>query len=107
MFRFLFRLIGFVLLAAGFVALVIDGTKSIAAGRVIVTVLGETWRNLHFTSLQTAQPAIEHHLASWLWDPVMMSVLLSPTAAVGLIVGAMLMWLGRKPAPRIGVIGRR
>lgn len=107
MFRFLFRLIGFILLAAGFVALVIDGTKSIAAGRVMVTVLGETWRNLHFASLQVAQPAIERHVAVWLWDPVILSVLLSPTAAVGLITGAVLMWLGRKPAPRIGVIGRR
>ncbi|WP_204325241.1 hypothetical protein, partial [Stenotrophomonas maltophilia] len=47
MIRFALRLVGFVLIALGFIALVIDGTKSIAGGRLIYTVIGETWRTLH------------------------------------------------------------
>lgn len=107
MIRFVLRLIGFVLIALGFIALVIDGTKSIAGGRLIYTVIGETWRTLHSDSLQALQPALETRGLGWLWDPVMLTVLILPTALAGLGLGALLMIAGRKHEPRIGVIGRR
>ncbi|QCI65232.1 hypothetical protein [Phreatobacter stygius] len=107
MIRFVLRLVGFILVALGFIALVIDGTKSIAGGRLIYTVIGETWRTLHSDSLQAVQPALEKAGLAWLWDPVMLTVLILPTALAGLGLGALLMIAGRKYEPQIGVIGRR
>lgn len=107
MIRFSLRLLGFVFTALGFVALVIDGARSVAGGRLIYTVVGETWRAVHFNSLQLIQPALERHVAEWLWDPVMLTILLLPTALVGLGLGGLLLALGRRREPTIGVIGRR
>src|SRR3954451_20108365 len=102
MIRFVFRFIGLWILAAGFVALVRDGTKSIAGNAVFITKLGEDWNNIHSTSLQLLQPAIERHIAIWLWDPVMLTVLTAPTWLVLGIMGSVLMLIGRKKKPLIG-----
>jgi hypothetical protein len=50
MIRFLLRFIGLWLLAGAFVALVIDGTRSISAGRLAITQFGTAWDSLHPTS---------------------------------------------------------
>ena len=55
--RFLFRFIGLWILAAGFVALVRDGTKSIAGNAVFITKLGEDWTNIQSTSLEFVEGA--------------------------------------------------
>ncbi len=102
MIRFLFRFIGFWFLAGAFVALVYDGTKSIAGNAVFITKLGETWNAIHSTSLQLLQPAIERHVAEWLWDPVALTILTAPTWLVLGIIGAILALLGRKKKPLIG-----
>ena len=102
MIRFLFRFVGFVILALGFIALIYDGTKSIAGGKLVFTPLGQHWNNIHSTSLQLLQPAIERHVAVWLWNPVILTVLTAPAALVFAIIGAFLMLLGRKKKPLIG-----
>ena len=107
MIRFLFRFVGFILIASGFVALVIDGTRSIAGQRLIYTVVGETWRTIHADSLANLEKAIAARGILWLWDPVMLTALILPTAAVGLGLGALFMLIGRRREPQIGVIGRR
>jgi len=64
MIRFLLRFLGLWVLAAAFLWLVIDGTKSIAGNAVSFTQLGKTWYDLSPNSLQLLQPAIERrHLA--------------------------------------------
>jgi hypothetical protein len=102
MFRFLFRFVGLLVLAAGFIALVYDGTKSIAGGTLAFTPLGQHWNNFHSTSLQLLQPAIERHVAEWLWDPVVLTILTTPAWLVLGIIGALLMLIGRKKKPLIG-----
>ena len=59
MIRFLFRFLGFLILAGGFIALVYDGTKSIAGSAFVYTPLGQIWTNIHSKSLQLLQPAID------------------------------------------------
>src|SRR3982074_2085283 len=88
MIRFLLRSLGRWILAAGFVFVVYDGTKSIAGNRLYITKLGDTWNAIHSTSLQLLQPAIERHVAEWLWDPVALSVLTAPTWLVFAVLGA-------------------
>ncbi len=102
MIRFLLRFLGLWILAAGFVFFVYDGTKSIAGNMIYVTKLGDTWNAVHSTSLQLLQPAIERHVAIWLWDPVMLSVLTAPTWVVLGVLGSLLILVGRKKKPLIG-----
>ena len=102
MIRFVFRLVGFVILAGGFIALVYDGTKSIASRSPVFTPLGQIWNNVHSSSLQLLQPAIERHVSPLLWDPVVLDILTAPAWLVFGILGAILMLIGRKKKPLIG-----
>ena len=102
MIRFLFRSIGLIILAAAFVALVYDGTSSIAAKEVVVTPLGQVWRNFNQNSLLLLQPAIERHVAPWAWQILIQPVLERPTWLVLGVLGAILILLGRKKKPLIG-----
>jgi hypothetical protein len=102
MFRFLFRFIGFWIIAGGFIALVYDGTKSIAGNALSFTPVGQIWYNIHPTSLQLLQPAIERHVAAWLWESVIQNILTAPAWLVLGIIGAVLMLIGRKKKPLIG-----
>ena len=72
MIRFLVRLAGYVLIAAGFVSLVIDGARSIANSAVMVTPLGETLALLLRERYLQIQPAVERNLHPLLWDPVLL-----------------------------------
>jgi hypothetical protein len=102
MIRFLLRLLGLLLLAGAFTALLYDGTKSIAGDRIYLTKLGDTWNALHSTSLQLLQPAIERHVAQWLWDPVLLGILTAPTGVVLGVLGVLLLIVGRRKEPLIG-----
>ena len=102
MIRFLFRLVGLLALAVAFIALVLDGTKSIAGNKIVVTPLGQTWTDLHSTSLQLLEAGVTRHLAEWLWNPVLLNVLTSPTWLVLGVLGVVLLLLGRKKKPLIG-----
>jgi hypothetical protein len=100
--RFLSRLIGFFLLSAAFVALVIDGTRSIAAGEFMATPLGATAFWLFPTKFPILQPAVERHLHPWLWDPLLVNLLLAPGWAILGALGFLLFAAGLRRAPREG-----
>jgi hypothetical protein len=107
MLRFLARAIGLVLIAAGFVGLVVDATRSIANGSVQFKPLGELAFQLFPRSFPVLEPAITRHVHPWLWDPVLLNLLLLPAAVVGFVLGALLLWLGQKPAEPIGYRAER
>jgi hypothetical protein len=102
MIRFLFRTLGLLFLAAAFVFLVYDGTKSIAANALVYTKVNEVWTLLHAASLQQLQPLIERNASPWLWDQVAVTVLNAPAFVALGIVGAILVLLGRRKKPLIG-----
>ena len=105
MIRGVLRFLGLVFLAAAFLFVINDGTKSIGSNMYwppYMTKLGDFWHSVHSTSLQLLQPAIERHVAQWLWDPVALSVLTSPAWLVLGILGVVLILLGRKKKPLIG-----
>jgi hypothetical protein len=101
MIRFLFRFIGLLCLALGFIFLVYDGTKSIADQRLYITRVSDVWAAVHESSLRQLRPAVES-IAVWLWDAVVQGVLNAPTSVVLVILGAVLILLGRKKRPLIG-----
>ena len=102
MIRFLFRTLGLLFLAAAFVFVVYDGTKSIAANTLLYSKVDEIWSQMHVSSLQQLQPFIEKNAPPWLWDPVATTVLNAPASVAFGIVGAILILLGRRKKPLIG-----
>ncbi len=107
MIRFLVRLLGYGLVAAGFVSLVIDGARSIANSAPMITPLGETLAVLLRERYALIQPAIERNIHPLLWDPVLLWVTLAPTALVALGLGFLLVRLGARPDAEIGIVTRR
>ena len=100
MIRFLSRFGGLWLIAGAVVALVIDATKTIAASALTITPLGMTWYDLSPTSQvlaqQFVQRRIEVYIGNWLWDPLIMWVLLMPTWLVLVALGFALTYLGQR-----------
>jgi hypothetical protein len=101
MIRSLFRFLGLVCLAAGFIFLIYDGTKSIADQSFNVTKLVQTWTDIDQKSLPVLKSAVEHR-ARWLWYPVIQTILEQPTWLVLGVLGTVLILLGRRKKPLIG-----
>jgi hypothetical protein len=100
MIAFTARFIGLWMVAGALVALVVDGTKTIAASSVTMTPLGLAWANLSMSSMMATQEfvqrQIEAYVGHWLWDPVIQWILMAPTWVVFGVVGAWLIYIGRR-----------
>ncbi|MCR9237853.1 MAG: hypothetical protein NXI17_14390 [Alphaproteobacteria bacterium] len=101
MIRFIFRILGFWLFAGAFVALVLDGARSITSGDLIITPMGSTWFALHSDSLNLAQAVIQRNVHPYVWDPVMISILAAPTWLVIGVISLLFIAIGKK---RRGVV---
>lgn len=106
MFRLTLRLIGLILLAGAFAALVIDGTRSIAGGMLSLTPLGQTMLWLMPQKFETLKPMIQHDVPRLLWDPVIVHVLAAPTWLVVGVLGVLVMLITQKRRPKIGYSSR-
>jgi hypothetical protein len=95
MFGFFIRLIGLWITAGGIVALVIDGTRSIALQRLSVTPLYDTWRTLSPASYAAARRFIETQSHPMVWTGMEWTLGL-PTFIVLFALGGMLILLGAK-----------
>jgi hypothetical protein len=104
MFRFLLRFIGLWMLAAAFIFLVYDGAGWVANGVLNSMRVGTLWASIHQSSLLLLQPAVERHVAGWLWNPVIMTILEQPVWLVFGVIGVVLVLLGRKKKPLIGYV---
>ena len=102
MIRFLFRFIGLILLAAAFILVIYDGTKSIAANNLYFTSVRTLWELINAGSLQKLKPLIEPYAGGILWDPVMLSILAAPSWSLLGGFGILLLLLGRRKKPLIG-----
>ena len=105
--RFLLRLLGYLLVAAGFVVLVVDGARSIANAELAFTALGESFAMLLDERYRQIQPAVERNIHPLLWDPLLLNLLRVPTALTALLLGFLLLRLGARPQAMIGIVTRR
>ena len=101
MLRLIFRLLGFLLLAGAFAALIVDGTRSIAAGALALMPIEQLASNLFPDLFLKAQASVQAH-APFLWTPVVVPVLKSPIWLATGILGIVLIVLARPPRPKIG-----
>jgi hypothetical protein len=106
MIRFLFRFLGLLCLAAAFVLVVYDGTKSIAGNQLSITSVRMLWELLNAGSLQNFiqwfRPLVTSHGAGFAWDPVMVAILAAPSWSLLGAFGILMILLGRKKKPLIG-----
>jgi hypothetical protein len=102
MIRFLLRFIGLICLAAAFVLLIYDGTKSIAGNNIYLTSVSALWALINPGSLAMLKPLIQPYAGGILWDPVMVAVLAAPSWSLLGIFGILLLLLGRRKKPLIG-----
>lgn len=105
--RFLLRLVGYLLLAGGFVSLIIDGARSIANSALLLTPLGETLLTLLGPRYLLLKPMVERDIHPLLWDPVLLNLTLLPTALVALLLGFLMLRLGTPREVEIGIVTRR
>ena len=106
MLRFCVRVLGFLLLAAGFAALVIDGTRSIAAESVSMSRFGELCAWLLPKAFPLLQPAVERNIHPLLWDPVLRGFFLTPSWIVLCALGLLLILVARRRRPQVGFSSR-
>ena len=102
MIRFLFRFIGLICLAAAFILVIYDGTKSIAANNFYFTSARALWELLNAGGPAKLKPLLEPYAGGLLWDPVMVSILSAPASALLGGFGILLLVLGRRKKPLIG-----
>ncbi|MCC3245831.1 hypothetical protein LG047_10900 [Methylocystis sp. WRRC1] len=95
MLRLLTRFIGLLLLAGGFIALIVDGTRSIAGGRLLVTTLNKGASEFFPALYQGLQSGVSEKSAL-LWDPVFTTLLLLPISVAFGGLGALLIVLSHK-----------
>ena len=91
------RALGVSALLLAMVAFTIDATTSLASNdQWVLTPLGEHWFKLHAASLNVSQAAVERYAYPFLWDPVIFTILQTPTWVFFGLLGTLLYWLGRR-----------
>jgi hypothetical protein len=98
MIRFLLRLLAMLILAAGFAALIVDGTRSIAGSELNLTPLSDLLR----ARLPAIEQSVTRNVHPLLWDPVLKSFFRLPAWLVLAMAGLLLLKLGRRPVPPLG-----
>ena len=102
MIRFLLRVIGLFCLAAAFILVIYDGTKSIAGNNVYLTSVRDLWQLINGASLAKIQPLLSPFAGGILWDPVAIGILGAPSWALLGAFGILCILMGRRKKPLIG-----
>src|SRR6185312_2097536 len=98
MIRGLFRLVGLLLLAGGFIFMVYDGARWVADQSLRFTQFGQFWNDINQASQEAVRTWVEHN-APWLWTGVVKVILDQPVFAVLGLLGILLMLLFRPRKP--------
>jgi hypothetical protein len=106
MFRLFLRILGLCLLAAAFVSLIVDATRSITSGTVYLTSIGESLMALLPVKFVLARDFLERHAPPVVWDPILVHLLRVPQWLALGVIGGLAARLGSKPAPKFGFSSR-
>ena len=102
MFRFLFRLMATFALAVAVIMAVLDVTRTIAASRLVLTPLGDSWLGVSPSTFQRVQFFIMDNAHPLVWNPVMVFILAQPGFVVFGVLAFLLYAIGHRPQRRIG-----
>ena len=84
----------FLSIGVGFLAWAVIGYFQ--QGKFEPEPLGKVWFKIHAGSLQMLQPAVERHIAPWLWSDIIQPVLETPAYIDFLVLGAVLALIFRR-----------
>jgi hypothetical protein len=102
MIRFLLRFVGLLCLAAAFILVIYDGTKSIAGNALSLTSVRALWELINAASLARLEPLIRPYAGGLIWDPGMVTLLSAPAWGMLGFFGIVFLLLGRRKRPLIG-----
>jgi hypothetical protein len=85
------RLIGWVVFLAGGAVLVRDLLVWIDTGHWTPIALGQLWYQLNRSSLNLIQAVIQRYIHPFLWDPIIVSILLCWAFAVLMVLGLLIL----------------
>src|SRR6266566_3920224 len=92
------RLIGWIVFLAGVARLVWDLLVWIKTGRWAPIALGQLWYELDRSSLNLIQAVVQRYIHPFLWDPIIVSILLCWAFAVLMVLGLLILAVFRKRA---------
>ena len=90
------RLIGWIIFLAGVSVLVRDVLVWIDTKRWAPMALGQLWYDLNHSSLNLVQAVVQRYIHPFLWDPIIVTILLSWAFAVLMILGVLLLVVFRR-----------
>ncbi|MGE0503693.1 MAG: hypothetical protein AB7I79_23800 [Rhizobiaceae bacterium] len=102
MLRFLFRMLGLFTLALTVIMLVVDATRTIAAGAPVTTPLIESWAAVSPETLSALRAIVEAGVHPAVWAGLSTYVLGLPGFAVFGALALVFGILGRRPERKIG-----
>ena len=105
--RLLAHIVGWTLLIVAVVTAIRDGLSSLDQNAFVVRPLGQLWFEIDPPSLNTLQAAVERHVSSALWDPVIITVLQVPAVAVFGVLGIVFLLLSRASGRGRPILGRK
>ena len=95
MLRGILYVLSLVMLALALVAGVLDMTRSIADSRAVLTSFLSDWQRLAPKSLEGFEGWIADVAPAWLWDPVLLTLLKTPSWAVFAVISVLLGFAAR------------
>jgi hypothetical protein len=100
------RLIGWAFFLAGLAVLVRDALVWIDTKRWAPIALGQLWFDLNRSSLNLVQAVVQRYIHPFLWDPIIVSILLCWAFAVLMVLGVVILALSRR-GNRTHAVSRR
>jgi hypothetical protein len=100
--RFIIRSLGLMLIATGFVSLVIDGTKAIANSAFSFTNLAHAMTHFAPQAAQEFEMCVTQKISPVIWSPVLTSVLALPVSFTSIICGLLMIWFARNLEEPVG-----
>ena len=90
------RVVGWIALLSGAAALVRDLLVWIDTRHWAPIALGQLWYDLNRSSLNLVQAVVQRYIHPFLWDPIIVSVLLCWAFAVLMVLGVLLLVVFRR-----------
>ena len=94
------RVVGWIALLAGAAVLVRDVLVWIDTKHWAPIALGQLWYDLNRSSLNLVQAVVQRYIHPFLWDPIILNILLCWAFALLMALGALLLVLFRRRVRR-------
>ena len=101
------RLIGWIVFLAGLAVLARDVFVWIDTKHWAPIALGQLWFDLDRSSLNLVQAVVQRYIHPFLWDPIIVSVLLWWAFAVLMVLGVLILALSSRRPRRKAPLSRR